>query len=152
MRLNRMITVTITAACAVGLALTGCSSSGSKSTPSPAPKSSAAATSKAAAAPALKPAAKIPAASGNKPKLIKQVAQKTCAATAGGWQVTGSVHNTGASDRTYTILTYFTTSHATVIDSATAKVDAKAGQTAAWKAAAKFKTEPGMRCVVVKVT
>jgi hypothetical protein len=155
MRPIRLATAAGAALCAAGLLLTSCSSSGkpSAATSSAGPSTSASPGTKASSYPGstLTAASSIPPATGNKVALRKQVTQTGCAATTGGWQVSGTVHNTGAT-RSYTILTYFTTSRATVIDSVTTVVHLGAGKTVAWHASKKFATAPGMRCAIVKVT
>jgi hypothetical protein len=133
--------------------LAACTSSGDKAGPtSPASgassKSSTGKSGKAVTIPSQHPLPN-PSKISNSVKLRRQVAITRCVSTAGGWRASGNAVNTsGKKPLNVTITVFFTTTKATVLDYAQTKVNVAPGKTGTWTAAAKFKTEPTMRCVL----
>ncbi len=72
-----------------------------------------------------------------------------CVSTPGGWKASGNAVNSSDTKRFKAKITvFFTTTSATVLDYAQTSVDVAPGKTGTWTAAAKFKAEPTMRCVL----
>lgn len=89
-----------------------------------------------------------PADIGNDADKRAQVSITKCAAVDGGWSASGEVNNTGKKTADYTITVFFTSDRSTTIDSATAEVEVKAGETGKWEATKKFVTPEAMLCVL----
>src|SRR3954470_9498104 len=89
-----------------------------------------------------------PSQIANSVKLRRQVQITSCVSTAGGWKAAGSAVNPAKKRLHLTITVFFTTTAATVLDYARTKVTVPPGATRTWTAAARFRPEPTMRCVL----
>ncbi len=94
------------------------------------------------------PAPSIPATVPNTPALRADVRLAGCKPTADGWSASGTATNPGDAAATYTITVFFTTTAATVIDSATSKVTVKPHDDGKWTAAAAFAAPAKTLCVL----
>jgi hypothetical protein len=128
---------------AIILLLAGC-----VSTPKAGPAASA---SSSVAIPGL-PAGVVPAAIPtdvpNSVEARSSVAMTSCEAAPGGWAAAGTVTNSGKTAVDYTITVFFTTTKATVIDSAQTKVSVDPGSKKSWTATKKFGAASQMLCVL----
>jgi hypothetical protein len=88
----------------------------------------------------------------NQPKVRGNVVQTKCAAIPGGWSAAGTVKNPDKKKRTYHILVFFTTTHATTLDFASTKVTVPAGKTAKWQAQKKFAAQKKMLCPMPSIS
>ncbi len=143
-------------ACAVAgsLVLSGCTSSKAPTKPSTSSSTVAATgshSSTGSASPVYTPASSLPAISGNNVDKLHQVTRGTCGSVSGGWQLTGTIKNPSSDEVSYDILVYFTTTSATVINSAETVVKVKGGDTAPFTATKQFAGPPNMLCVIVSV-
>jgi len=68
----------------------------------------------------------------NDPGLRSDASMTSCSAAKGGWGASGQIANSTGTTRDYRLTVLFTSSTATVIGSATAKVHVAAGQKARW--------------------
>ena len=129
----------------VAVALAGCTSS----TPTPQPTGQAT-SGRPTSTKSIPPQNELPSPSAirNDVKLHRQTAITSCTSRPGGWQASGKSVNPGKDDVHLTITVFFTTTTATVLDYATAKVKVPAGGSAKWTAAATFHAEPNMLCVL----
>jgi hypothetical protein len=84
----------------------------------------------------------------NDPKARPSVSMKDCAATSSGWAAGGTVTNSTAKSRTFTIVVSFTTKQSTVLTRGTTKVTLKGGATKNWTTAASFAKTKGTQCVL----
>jgi hypothetical protein len=75
----------------------------------------------------------------------------SCGKVDGGWSASGTATNPATAPVSYTITVFFTTTAATVIDTAQTHVDVPAGGKHAWTVSKKFHATPSMRCVLVGV-
>ena len=91
---------------------------------------------------------KLPKTVANKPALRKNVAVTSCAATAQGWQATGTATNASSSAATYRITIFFTTPAATVQDYAVKQVVVAPRSTVRWTASKAFAASKTTLCVV----
>ena len=144
-------------ACAVAgcLVLSGCTSSkpvvkSTKSSSSSVPATASTGPT-SSASPVYTPASSLPVISGNNVDKLHQVTRGTCGSVSGGWQLTGTIKNPSSSEVSYDILVYFTTTAATVINSAETTVKVKGGDTAPFTATKQFAGPPNMLCVIVSV-
>jgi plastocyanin len=79
----------------------------------------------------------------------KNVTLTGCAASLGGWGATGKATNPGSSAVTYELTIFFTTSHATNVNYATASVTVAPGATVDWQANKSFIIQsPPLSCVL----
>jgi|tagenome__1003787_1003787.scaffolds.fasta_scaffold20036837_1 hypothetical protein len=140
----RRVAVTL-ALSALGASLAGCTSSGGKPSPSAPPTQRP--SSSASRVPAQHPLPD-PSQIANSVKLRRQVQITSCVSTAGGWKAAGSAVNPAKKRLHLTITVFFTTTAATVLDYARTKVTVPPGATRTWTAAARFRPEPTMRCVL----
>ena len=76
------------------------------------------------------------------------VALTTCKAVTDGWEASGTVTNPAKSKVDYTITVFFTTSQATVIDSAQTTVSLEPGDKKTWVATKKFTAPAQTLCVL----
>ena len=133
-----------------GAALAGCSSSGGGDTPASPSRSgtSTGSPTSATRVPSQHPLPN-PSKISNSVKLRRQVAITKCVSAPGGWKASGNAVNSSDTKRFKAKITvFFTTTSATVLDYAQTSVDVAPGKTGTWTAAAKFKAEPTMRCVL----
>jgi hypothetical protein len=125
--------------------LVGCSSSGGNSAPSVTP------TQRVSTSPSRIPSQHPlpdPSQITNSVRLRRQVQITSCVSTPTGWKAVGSAVNPAAKQIQLKITVFFTTTAATVLDYAQTKVSIPAGKTREWTAAARFRPEPTMRCVL----
>lgn len=88
----------------------------------------------------------------NQPAVRKDVVTSGCASVPGGWGATGTVTNSSAKERTYKIVVYFTTTHATALDYAQASVTVAPAKTQKWNASKKFDAQQQMYCVLAGIS
>ena len=136
------------AALALGL-VGGCTSSGN-ATPGPTRTASTAGSSTPPGPTLVQNP--LPTRLNNQPAVRKDVAQTSCAAVPGGWRVEGTVTNSAARARTYTIVAFFTTLQATTLDYARTAVAVGPGQTKPWTASKRFAAQKQMRCVLAAIS
>lgn len=133
----------------ISLIVTGCSRSSTMTLPT---EDSSSWVSPAAPAPGLPPgvtgATALPAEIPNTPSLRGNVTLDACTATKGGWSATGTARNSDDRAVNYTITVFFTTSSATVIETAQVKVAVKPGGTETWTASKKFTAPTTTLCVL----
>lgn len=134
--------VTIVAVGAV-LLLAGC-----VSTPKAAPTASPSSSVAIPGLPAGVAPAPIPTDVPNAVEARSNVVMTSCKAAPGGWQASGTVSNPGKTTVDYTITVFFTTTKATVIDSAQTKVSVDPGAKKSWSAIKKFGAASQMLCVL----
>ncbi len=125
-----------------GLLLSGCTMSTSGSTTGSGSSTSGAGGTSA-------PSARSPSSTiVNEPAARKDVTPGACTQTSSGWQMTGTVTNSGSKQAAYTIVVSFTTKASTVLARGTDKVTVKAGATKKWTAQASFAKTKGVQCVL----
>jgi hypothetical protein len=84
----------------------------------------------------------------NDPKARPSVSMKDCAATGSGWSAAGTVTNSTAATKTFTIVVSYTTKQSTVLARGETKVSVKAGQTRSWTTSANFAKTKAVVCVL----
>lgn len=84
----------------------------------------------------------------NDPELYDDVALTGCRRTPQGWRAGGTVENTGAEPREYSIVVFFTDAQARAVDSATATVAVRPGDDRRWTAQRRFDGPDDVRCLV----
>jgi hypothetical protein len=94
------------------------------------------------------PAESIPTDVPNDANARTNVTMNSCNSIKGGWSAAGTVTNPGPKTVEYTITVFFTTTAATVIDSAQSKVSVAAGSKKNWNASKKFGAAAKMLCVL----
>jgi len=132
------------------LGAAGCTSSHPSKAPSstsPA-RSSAGSTSAPALPSGVTGATDVPASVPNKPAWRQDATVTTCRSTSGGWSAGGSVHNPGKKLRVYRVTVFFTTTSATVVGVASARVRVPAGADRPWRAIGHFTAPPKTLCVL----
>jgi len=94
------------------------------------------------------PAESIPSDVPNDAGARANVTMTSCTSIKGGWRAGGTVTNPGTKTVEYTITVFFTTTAATVIDSAQSKISVAAGSKKSWNASKKFGAAAKMLCVL----
>lgn len=139
---GRSSVLTLVAGLTLLVGLTGCTGSTSGSTTG---SGSSTAGSGATSAPSVP----VPSSTiVNEPAARKDVTPGACTQTSSGWQMTGTVTNSGSKQAVYTIVVSFTTKQSTVLARGTDKLTVKAGATKKWTAGASFAKTKGVQCVL----
>ena len=137
------VAIAIAATSTVCFALVGCTAS-----PTVVPHT----TSAAAAAPGLPAGVKavesLPTNIPNDTAARATVQLSTCSKTTDGWKAAGDIANPGKASVTRTITVFFTTSTATVIQTAQTKVTVEPGQKVSWSTNPTFTAPAGTLCVL----
>ena len=142
------------AACVVaGVALlvglvSGCTASGPQPSPTPTTRQQSVRGLPAG----VIPSTSIPTEVANDADARKNVETTGCAKVSHGWKATGVARNPGKSATTYTVVVFFTTDTATVIDTARTTVTVRPHGTAKWTAAQTFTAPQRTLCVLRGVT
>jgi len=79
------------------------------------------------------------------------VVTTSCKAAPGGWEASGSIHNSSHKDHDYQLTVYFTDAQATVLGSARTSSNVAAGQAGSWNVNAQFNAPSQVNCVLVGV-
>ncbi|MDQ0031065.1 hypothetical protein [Arthrobacter bambusae] len=90
----------------------------------------------------------VPTSVPNDPAARQNVHITDCSQADGGWKATGTAANPGKTPVDYTITVFFTTDHATVLNTADTTVKVEPGKTADWTISKKFTPTPTTLCAL----
>lgn len=127
--------------------LTGCFPAGTDGGPDATPAPTA--TEDVAGLPeGVQQATDVPLDVPNRPELRGDVELTLCDEVDGGWQAAGTVTNSAADSRDYTITVFFTTEGGTVIGTGDTEVAVAGGESEDWSVTGELTPAPGTNCVL----